>query len=125
MPIERSAQGQEVFGANEPLLQDLTKRRFFYRPAFDIYGGTAGLYTYGPPGCALKNNIQSLWRKHFIIEESMMEIEDPAVTPYRVLDASGHVERFSDFMVKDLKDDGKFCECHTSSLLIACEGCEE
>ena len=92
MPIERSAQGQEVFGANEPLLQDLTKRRFFYRPAFDIYGGTAGLYTYGPPGCALKNNIQSLWRKHFIIEESMMEIEDPAVTPYRVLDASGHVE---------------------------------
>ena len=108
MPIERSAQGQEVFGANEVLLQDLTKRRFFYRPAFDIYGGTAGLYTYGPPGCALKNNIQSLWRKHFIIEESMMEIEDPAVTPYRVLDASGHVERFTDFMVKDLKDDGKF-----------------
>lgn len=108
MPIERSETGQKVFGANEPLLQDLTKRRFFYRPAFDIYGGTAGLYTYGPPGCALKNNICALWRKHFIIEDNMMEIEDPTVTPYRVLDASGHVERFSDFMCKDSKDESKF-----------------
>lgn len=26
-------------------LQDICKRRFFYRPAFDIYGGTAGFYT--------------------------------------------------------------------------------
>ena len=86
MPITRSAAGQEVFGKNEALLADLTKRRFFYRQAFDIYGGTAGLYTYGPPGCALKNNICAQWRKHFIIEDNMMELEDPAVTPYRVLD---------------------------------------
>jgi len=123
MPITRSAAGQEVFGKNEALLADLTKRRFFYRQAFDIYGGTAGLYTYGPPGCALKNNICAQWRKHFIIEDNMMELEDPAVTPYRVLDASGHVERFSDFMCKDPSDEGKFyradqlLEAHIEALL--------
>jgi glycyl-tRNA synthetase len=89
-------------------LEDITKRRFFYRPAFDIYGGTAGFYTYGPPGSALKANIQALWRKHFIIEENLMEIEDPTITPYDVLKTSGHVDRFNDFMVKDSKDDSKF-----------------
>ena len=34
MPITRSAAGQEVFGKNEALLADLTKRRFFYRQDF-------------------------------------------------------------------------------------------
>ena len=51
------------------------QRRFFFRPAFDIYGGTAGFYTYGPPGAALKANIIALWRRHFIIEENLLEIE--------------------------------------------------
>jgi glycyl-tRNA synthetase len=89
-----------TFAGQRLEVDDLTKRRFFYRAAFDIYGGTAGLLTYGPPGCALKTNLCAQWRKHFIIEDNMMEIEDPTVTPYHVLDASGHVERFNDFMVK-------------------------
>ena len=33
----------------------------------------------------------------------MLELECPAVTPEVVLQASGHVERFTDFMVTDLK----------------------
>jgi hypothetical protein len=33
----------------------------------------------------------------------MLEVECPAVTPEVVLKASGHVERFTDFMVTDLK----------------------
>lgn len=89
-------------------LDDVCKRRFFYRPAFDIYGGTAGFYTYGPPGSALKANITALWRKHFIIEENLMEIEDPTITPHDVLKTSGHVDRFNDFMVKDSKHEDKF-----------------
>jgi hypothetical protein len=108
MPIERSATGAAEFGGQRADLDDLAKRRFFYRPAFDIYGGVGGFYTYGPPGCALKNNVCAQWRKHFIIEDNMMEIEDPAVTPHRVLNASGHVERFSDFMVRDLEDESKY-----------------
>ena len=89
-------------------LEDICKRRFFYRPAFDIYGGTAGFYTYGPPGSALKANITALWRKHFIIEENLMEIEDPTIMPHDVLKTSGHVDRFNDFMVKDSKNEDKF-----------------
>ena len=89
-------------------LDDVCKRRFFYRPAFDIYGGCAGFYTYGPPGSALKANITALWRKHFIIEENLMEIEDPTITPHDVLKTSGHVDRFNDFMVKDSKHEDKF-----------------
>ena len=38
-------------------------------------GGCAGFYTYGPPGAALKANIISLWRRHFVIEENLLEIE--------------------------------------------------
>ncbi len=38
-------------------------------------GGCAGFYTYGPPGAALKANIIALWRRHFVIEENLLEIE--------------------------------------------------
>lgn len=36
----------------------------------------------------------------------MLEVECPAVTPEAVLKASGHVERFTDFMVTDEKTGG-------------------
>ena len=32
-----------------------------------------GFYDYGPPGCAIKQNVTQTWRKHFILEESMLE----------------------------------------------------
>ena len=77
--------------------------RLFYIPSFKIYGGVAGLYDYGPPGCAVKANLQSFWRQHFVLNEGMLEVECPSVTPETVLRASGHVEKFTDLMVKDLK----------------------
>ncbi|KAI1732366.1 anticodon binding domain-containing protein [Ditylenchus destructor] len=84
-------------------LEDLLKRRFFYDQSFAIYGGIAGLYDYGPMGCALKSNIVQQWRKHFILTEGMLEVECSALTPADVLKASGHVERFIDWMVKDVQ----------------------
>ncbi len=42
---------------NRKLLEDLLKRRFYYAPAFDLYNGVAGLYDYGPAGCAVLNNV--------------------------------------------------------------------
>ncbi|KAI1725864.1 anticodon binding domain-containing protein [Ditylenchus destructor] len=83
-------------------LEDLLKRRFFYDQSFAIYGGIAGLYDYGPMGCSLKSNIVQQWRKHFILTEGMLEVECSALTPADVLKASGHVERFIDWMVKDV-----------------------
>lgn len=45
----------------------------FYVPSFKIYGAVAGFYDYGPPGCAVKQNLTALWRKHFVLEENMLE----------------------------------------------------
>ncbi|KAK0495468.1 hypothetical protein EDD18DRAFT_1169383 [Armillaria luteobubalina] len=84
-------------------LEALLSRRFFYAPAFEIYGGVAGLYDYGPPGSALQANIISEWRKHFIVEESMLELDTTIMTPSPVFETSGHVARFADWMVKDTK----------------------
>ncbi|KAL0918797.1 hypothetical protein M5K25_010833 [Dendrobium thyrsiflorum] len=79
------------------------ERRLFYIPSFKIYRGVAGLYDYGPPGCAVKSNVLSLWRQHFVLEENMLEVDCPCVTPEIVLKASGHVDKFTDLMVKDEK----------------------
>ncbi|KAF0924921.1 hypothetical protein E2562_014996 [Oryza meyeriana var. granulata] len=79
------------------------ERRLFYVPSFKIYGGVAGLYDYGPPGCAVKANVLAFWRQHFVLEEGMLEVDCPCVTPEVVLKASGHVDKFTDLMVKDEK----------------------
>ncbi|CAJ0600195.1 unnamed protein product [Cylicocyclus nassatus] len=95
-------------------LEDLLKRRFFYDQSFSIYGGVTGLYDFGPMGCALKANMIQEWRKHFILEEGMLEVDCTSLTPEAVLKASGHVDRFADWMVKDLKSG----ECFRADHLI-------
>ncbi|KAF8132881.1 glycyl-tRNA synthetase [Boletus edulis] len=82
-------------------LEALLNRRFFYAPAFEIYGGVAGLYDYGPPGSSLQANIIAEWRRHFIIHDHMLELDTTIMTPATVFEASGHVARFADWMVKD------------------------
>ncbi len=84
-------------------LESVLKRRFFFAPAFEIYGGVSGLYDYGPPGCAFQNNIIDVWRKHFILEEDMLEVDTSMLTPYEVFKTSGHVDKFSDWMCTDPK----------------------
>lgn len=84
-------------------LESLMRRRLFYTPSFEIYGGVSGLYDYGPPGCALQANIIDLWRKHFVLEEDMLEVDCTMLTPHEVLKTSGHVDKFADWMCKDPK----------------------
>lgn len=84
-------------------MEDLLKRRFFYDQSFAIYGGITGQYDFGPMGCALKSNILAAWRQFFVLEEQMLEVDCSILTPEPVLKASGHVDRFADFMVKDAK----------------------
>lgn len=84
-------------------LESLMTKRFFYNQAFEIYGGVAGLYDYGPMGAALQANIISEWRRHFILEEEMLELDTTIMTPYEVLKTSGHVDKFADWMCKDIK----------------------
>lgn len=70
--------------ANRELLENLIKRRFVYTPAFEIYGRRAGLYDYGPIGCAIANNLEQFWREHFIMQEDALEIRGTCLTPARV-----------------------------------------
>lgn len=84
-------------------VEDLLKRRFFIAQSFEIYGGYAGQFDLGPMGCKIKYNILEAWRNHFVIEEDLIEVDCTCVTPEPILRASGHVERFADLMVKDLK----------------------
>ena len=68
--------------------EDLLKRKFFYIQSFEIYGGVSGLYDYGPLGSALKHNVESLWRKHFVLEEEMLELTCSSLTLSDVLQTS-------------------------------------
>jgi len=84
----------------------------FYTPAFEIYGGEKGLFDYGPPGCALQNNLVDIWRKHFVLEEDMLEVDCTQITPAAVFKTSGHVDKFADWMCKDPKNGDIFRADH-------------
>jgi len=78
----------------------LIKRRgFIWGPSPEIYGGLAGFYSYGPAGTALKNNILSLFRKE-LRAYGFGEVECPTIMPEIVWEASGHLERFIDPVIK-------------------------
>ncbi|KAI1129053.1 glycyl-tRNA synthetase [Nemania abortiva] len=85
-------------------LDGMLRRRMFYTPSFEIYGGVSGLYDYGPPGCALQQGVIDVWRKHFVLEEDMLEVDCSVLTPHDVLKTSGHVDKFADSMCKDPKN---------------------
>lgn len=59
-----------------------------------------GQYDFGPMGCDLIDNMMSEWHKHFVIQERMLKVNCSILTPEPVLKASGHVDKFADYMVK-------------------------
>ena len=86
---------------------ELAKRRGFLWNSFEIYGGTAGFYDYGPLGAMLKRRIENIWRDIYVINEGYYEIEAPTIGIEDVFVASGHVGGFSDPLTE--------CEkCHES-----------
>lgn len=82
------------------MILSMAKRRGLLWPAYEIYGGMAGFYDYGPIGSMLRENIINLWRKYFVFGERCAEIVTPDITPEEVFKASGHVDEFTDFMVQ-------------------------
>lgn len=100
-PSATTLKGQPL---DRPVLESMLRRRMFYTPSFEIYGGVSGLYDYGPAGCALQANIVDQWRKHFVLEEDMLEVDCSVLTPHEVLKTSGHVDKFADWMCKDSKN---------------------
>ena len=79
-------------------LHGMLRQRGILLPAFDLYGGAKGLYDFGPVGGRLRSRLNQVWLDHWLCLGNVVEISCPTVTPYEVLEASGHVGEFSDFM---------------------------
>ncbi|GBF09777.1 glycine-tRNA ligase [Aeropyrum pernix] len=83
-------------------LVEIGKRRGFFWPSYEIYGGVAGFYDWGPLGHLLKRRIIEKWRRYFVLmhQDHVVEIETPVIGPEKVYIASGHVEHFTDPIVR-------------------------
>ncbi len=81
-------------------LVELAKRRGFFFPTAEAYGGVAGFYTFGPEGAALKRSVEEAWRERFTVREGNVEIDAPTVMPEPVFEASGHLDTFDDMLVE-------------------------
>ncbi len=76
-------------------------------PSPEIYNGLAGFYTYGPLGKLLKNKLENLLRQIFN-SNGFREIESPTILPDIVWQASGHLNTFSDKIIKCKKCSSSF-----------------
>ena len=87
-------------------INELAKRRGFFWPSFEIYGGSGGFVTYGPLGTRLKQNVEAKLRELFVKKIGIYEMESSVIAPGKVFEASGHVDHFKEPMVE--------CQnCHT------------
>ncbi|MDE1819647.1 MAG: glycine--tRNA ligase [Euryarchaeota archaeon] len=78
-------------------LLSLFKRRGVLWPSAEIYGGTAGLYDYGPAGTALKRRLEAAWSSWFVGLSPNYHLIDPAeIVPEAVVRSSGHLAHFAD-----------------------------
>ena len=112
----------------------LSKRRGFIYPSYEIYGGVAGFYDYGPLGSRLKQNIENLWRSYYLLKDNCVEINTPTITLFEVLKASGHVDEFTDltvdckkckqsFKLESLVEEGKDIEKAAEDGKVKCPNC--
>jgi len=93
---------------------ELAKRRGFFWPSYEIYGGVSGMYDLGPLGALLKRRIEEEWRRKFVLQhqDRVVEIETPIIGSARVYEASGHVESFTDPIVECSKCGRKYRADH-------------
>src|SRR3990170_6902414 len=81
-------------------VNELARRRGFFWPSYEIYGGIGGFVTYGPLGAKLKQNIEAKLRELFVNKLGIFEIESCVIAPGKVFEASGHVDHFKEPMVE-------------------------
>ena len=85
-------------GARLERLTSMLRRRGVILPAFEIHGGAAGLFDFGPIGGRLRRRVKNAWLDHWAKHGDIVEIDSPTITPEPVLVASGHVGEFNDHM---------------------------
>jgi glycyl-tRNA synthetase len=87
----------------------LALERGFYFPSCEIYSDTnAGFWEYGPNGVKIKNKFLDLWRRELVRRDSMLEIDGTQIMSKNVFMASGHLQNFSDPVVKCTKCKSSF-----------------
>jgi glycyl-tRNA synthetase len=81
-------------------LTSLSVRRGFLWPAVDLYGGFGGFYDYGHNGILLRRRWEDLWIETFLgLSDNYYLIDTTTILPEAALQASGHVEHFTDILV--------------------------
>jgi len=90
----------------------LARRRGFFWPSFEIYGGVSGFMNWGPLGSVMKRKIEDKFRDHFLRRLGLCELESPIITPEIVFKASGHLKSFKEPMVECTKCERKFRADH-------------
>jgi len=79
---------------------ELAKRRGFFWRSYEIYGGMAGLYDYGHYGALMKDNLIEMLKDYYVNKLGFVMIDTPNLGAEEVYIASGHVEKFGDYIVE-------------------------
>jgi glycyl-tRNA synthetase (class II) len=91
---------------------ELAKRRGFFWPSYEIYGGLSGFLTFGPLGAVLKRRIEDRFRDFYVRPLRILEIESSVILPSKIFEASGHVEHFKEPMIECTQCHRKFRADH-------------
>jgi len=94
------------------IVSEMAKRRGYFWPSYEIYGGVSGFLTFGPLGSLLKKRIEDKFRSFYIRPLGILEVETSVIMPGNVLEASGHVENFKEPTVECVKCQRKFRADH-------------
>mgnify|MGYP000335989163 CR=1 FL=1 len=90
----------------------LARRRGFFWPSYEIYGGVSGFINWGPLGSVMKRKIEDKFRDIFLRQLGLYEIETPIISPEVVFEASGHLKSFREPMVECSKCKKRFRADH-------------
>jgi len=96
------ASGEEEVPTSDKfeIISEMAKRRGYFWPSYEIYGGAGGFITFGPLGSKLKRKIEDKFRNFFTHRLNIFEIESSVITPGKIFEASGHVDHFREPMVE-------------------------
>jgi len=94
------------------IISEMAKRRGYFWPSYEIYGGISGFLTFGPLGSLLKKRLEDKFRRFYLQPLAILEIETSVIMPGNVLEASGHVENFKEPTVECVKCQRKFRADH-------------
>ena len=79
---------------------NLAKRRGFFFPSAEIYGGFRSAYDYGPLGVNMLRNVKQAWWTAMVqMRDDVVGLDAAILGPPAVWAASGHLETFTDPLV--------------------------